>query len=318
MINIEIKATKPVEYTIKEQIDGWFLLEISHYDVEIQDIIIDGTSVGSIIYTGQIYTNNGDHVYGTVIWEPSIWQIWLHEHVGILQARLLEEINDIHFDRSLGINLEDRYLHTVDRPIVIPDQYSVPVKQYFAAGTGPHWFDKEDNANLPYKEIDIDIDGNDLLTECQNFPIELPLSDYAPGWQGMQLVRDRDNNRRVAPDPGVKIDNLPGTCAELYRQLDWNWSHTFKWLGLVPNAEIMVHRDSHMEHNPVFFGCNKFYWCINNPPGFMFKFTGVGLIPVDKPLQMNTRRYSHALINGPEYRHTIESWGEKIILDNMA
>jgi hypothetical protein len=297
----EVRSSKPVQYTIKEQFNGWSLIEIQHSDLEILDVLINGESIGELVYTGQVYTLKGSQTYGTVLWEPGTWSIWLHENIGVLRARILEEINSP--DLSDIDCLKHEYLHTVDRPIHITG-YSTSVTGFFANATGPHWFSKADNRNLPYKILDINVDAKALLAECQNFPYQ---ASYTNSWNGRKLL----NTRNEAGSECIAADELPETCLELYKQLGWTQSYTFKWLGLEGNSEIRIHRDSGLiGSNPVFSGCNKFYWCINNPPGFMFKMNGVGLLPTHKPLLVNVPRYSHALVNGHEYRHTIESWGD--------
>ena len=65
---------------------------------------------------------------------------------------------------------------------------------------------------------------------------------------------------------------------------------------LDPYGSIDIHIDDHIS-KPELKGCGKFYYQLSSTDGTYFKLGQSGLLPLDKPLLINTNNHTHAVAN---------------------
>ena len=79
------------------------------------------------------------------------------------------------------------------------------------------------------------------------------------------------------------------------------------------NTGISIHRDDHFKRQcyPWTSGAVKFYWNITDSENIYFKLGMAGLIPLEKPLFINTVEHVHTVINQSDKKRTvIHMYGE--------
>ena len=82
-----------------------------------------------------------DTHYSTALWEPGVWQLWVHTNVGYYKASIMSQIRN----GDYGKNLNENYSHTVDWNTRIDDKWPEDIKSFFAHGYGPRWWHKKYN-----------------------------------------------------------------------------------------------------------------------------------------------------------------------------
>ena len=286
---------------------GWYELIIPYLSkkIEIFDILINDESIKHFLYTGFYQDGNGK-IYqpANAIWDNGgYYTIWIHTEIGIMWQRFGEQIKPGDF----GTNLFEKYTLTVDKNVIIKDQWSTTLKSFFQNGDGPNWWIKND-IRTPYVVIDdeeiLNIDKNYLLTELEKC---LPFKDFdVAGYKGWNRIGLKDS----CADSISEIDELPSKFVrEFIKKLGYKKVIDITIQKLDPNSAVGIHRDDHSDK--CFYqhtlGASKFYWNMTDTKDIYFKLGTSGLLPLEYPFFVNTVRHIHAVLN--------ESNKERIVLN---
>ena len=68
-------------------------------------------------------------------------------------------------------------------------------------------------------------------------------------------------------------------------------------LTLNPGCFIEPHIDDWAIDHEYIRGCQKFYMNVDNLDGVHFKLGSAGLLPLEKPLLLNTNQHAHSVVN---------------------
>ena len=293
--------------------EGWYELVIPYVDkkVEISDISINGNSIKELIYTG-FYTDGNDTVHqpASAVWDQNgYFSIWIHTQLGMLWQSICDQIRSGDF----GTNLFEKYLFTVDKNISIKeDCFDNSLQSYFANGYGPRWWLKNDRFT-PYKIIDNDnilkTDTSKLLLELKKcLPYTQKDLSGVKGWHRYGLKNG------PADLPFVEIADVPSNFVqEFIRKLGYKRIIDIAIQTLTPNTAVPIHRDDHYRRKGYQYtsGAKKFYWNLGSTKDIYFKLGESGLLPLEKPMFINTVEHVHAVVNQSEEERTvIHMYGE--------
>jgi hypothetical protein len=81
---------------------------------------------------------------------------------------------------------------------------------------------------------------------------------------------------------------------------------------LDPGCYIAPHIDDYSKCKNIqhIKGCQKFYMSVNEVDGVYFKLGSAGLLPLEKPLILNTNQHTHSVVNqGPTQRKILMCYG---------
>lgn len=330
-MKLSIKSTKKIEnFYIKDLNDkifnieldkeqnipeGWYELTVpySGEKIEIQDILINDETIRYLIYTGFYTDGNGIiHQPANAVWdENGKYTIWIHTQLGVLWQRLVDNIRGGDF----GTNLFEKYVRTVDKNIIIKENFSNTLKSYFANGYGPNWWIKNDRFT-PY--ISLKANENDILnTDKDQLLLELkkcmPFAEERVGgirgWDKSSLKEGCSANL-----PFVELSDLPSVFVQNFiKKIGFKRVIDMAIQTLDGNTGISIHRDDHFRREcyPWTSGAVKFYWNITDSENIYFKLGMAGLIPLEKPLFINTVEHVHTVINQSDKKRTvIHMYGE--------
>jgi hypothetical protein len=294
--------------------EGWYELTIPFINekIEIQDILINNESIKELMHTG-FYTDGNGIVYqpANAVWDKNgKYTIWIHTQLGILWQRLFDQIRGGDF----GTNLFEKYMLTVDKNIVIKDHWNNTLKSYYANGYGPNWWLKNDKLTpyQPLKENENDIlntDTNQLLLELEKcLPFRYDQVSGVKGWNKLGLKEG------CADLPFIEISNISSLFVQNFiKKIGYKRIIDITIQKLNSNTAVPIHRDDHYRRKgyPYTSGAKKFYWNITDPKNIYFKLGFAGLIPLEKPLFINTTEHVHAVVNQSEEERTvIHMYGE--------
>ena len=287
---------------------GWYELIIPYLSkqIEIFDILINNESIKHFLHTGFYQDSNGKiHQPANAVWDNGgYYTIWVHTEIGIMWQRFGEQIKPGDF----GTNLFKKYTLTVDKNVIIKDQWSNTLKSFFKNGNGPNWWIKND-IRTPYLVIDdkeiLNIDKNHLLTELEKC---LPFKHYnLNGHKGWHRIGLRDT---CADLPSCEINDLSSKFVrDFIKKLGYKKIIDITIQKLDPNSAVDIHKDDHSDRNYYqhTLGASKFYWNITDPKDIYFKLGTSGLLPLEHPFFVNTITHIHAVIN--------ESNKERIVIN---
>jgi len=316
--SVEVITNKPVPVLQIEQLDGdifyipngyitqinndWHLLKIAYpgEELEIQDIKIDGVSIENILYTGYIVDAQGIvHQPATRLWSPETYYcIWIHPNFGIWHNRMFTEIAQGDF----GSNLHKKYLFTVDRPLMIDGNYPTNVQGFFAKGDGPHYW-KLNDETTPYQLLNFDV-SHKTLQAINQLSQEFEQKHFSDEW----TYKTFPIKTALATPQSLDIVKNP-VVKKLLEDCGYKKILNFSILDLEPKSYIKVHLDDFTQSDVYqhIKGATKLYLSYNlndefDTNGLYFKLGDAGLLPLDKPLLVNTHKYVHTLINNSEYK----------------
>jgi len=286
--------------------DGWYEFCVEYVDTktEITDIEINGSSIGYMLYTGYCTTYDGKrHQPACAVWEPGcVFSIWINTQIGQMYSRIYEAIRNGDF----GKNLFDKYLLTVDRPIDIKNTWPRNISSFFKTSHGPQWWFNNDQytpwkyLNLPSIDVDLLLDELDSILPYSNETLNLTIKQLKNKQSDLPFVELEDISSRVVRD---FVES-----AGYKRLIDISVQK------LEPGAYVPIHRDDHYQRQayPYMKGCTKLYWACTNPEDVYFKLGRSGILPIDKPLLINTIEHPHALVHeGSQVRTSILVYGER-------
>lgn len=287
--------------------NDWHLLEIEYAGQknDFTDITINNYSIGNLIYTGYFEDNTGKIFQpATCVFSPGSFKLWFHPNLGYMKGEMWRQI----YNGDFGKNLFETYLFTVDRPMEIPSYFPNDIKEFFAHGAGPRWWNKNTD-HVPYQVLE----NNDqiqkfihpLVDSCKNKLLE---NDDSKGWQ----VLNYDHRVAGKHEPLVLSDESFNGTGQYFQSIGWNRIYQLMNTLLEGNGHIQIHiDDKHYEKNKdQLKGLSKFYYAYENHENVYFKMHGVGLVPIDKPLLLNTSMFVHSLINvGEQTKKTLMVYG---------
>lgn len=315
-VTVDVITDNPISVLQLEQLNGevfhipngyvaevgndWHLLKIKYpgNTTEIQDILIDGVSIQNIIYTGYVVDNNGDlHQPATTLWEGT-YCIWIHPNLGLWHNRMFTEIAQGDF----GKNLLKEYLFTVDRPLTINRDYPTDVQSFFAKADGPHYW-KTNDESTPYRVLDFEV-SHDTLNAINEIYNDYEQQKFSDEWTYKTFPV---KTALATPQPMSIVEN--SLVRKLLEDCGYKKILNFSILDLEPKSSIKVHLDDFTltdvyEH---IRGATKLYLSYNLNDDFdtkdlYFKLGDAGLLPLDKPMLVNTHKYVHTLINDSKHR----------------
>ena len=321
-MKISIASDKPVQnsylksldyqihdFTLDKEFDiqpGWYELMVEYVDtkIEIQDILVDGSSLREFIYTGYYTDGNGTvHQPATAVWDKGgVFSIWIHTDIGFFFQRTLETIKTGDF----GKNLFETYTLTVDRPVHARDGiYPAHITTFFSNAHGPQWWEKGSLLE-PWRKCAIpDIDIDLLLSELEKVCLQYKTTRGNPIW------KLKENSLQL---PFVELDDIGSDIVrDFLSVIGYKRVINISIMKLDPGKYIDMHIDDYYDHPayPYIKGCKKFYWTCKNPDGVHFKLGRSGVLPHHEPLFINTIEHSHALINeGDKTRTSILVYGD--------
>jgi len=309
---ITIESNKPITTFLLEDLTGnlipvsnnstvslpneWILLQIPYKGetVEINEIYIDGCPLRQVLYTGYFENVHGEKFQPvTAVFEPGCFKIWIHPNVGHMKAEIINQISNSDY----GKNLFEKYLLTVDRPVSIPQDFTVELQQFFGHGTGPRWWNKN-SKKLPYIELDNPLlytmldDINLVEEQCNFFD---PISEYSQGWSIKSWIKTSVKDA----DPTEFGHGSFNGFGKYFSAMGYKQIFSFNIASLDPMGYIHIHIDDHSGSKNLkhIQGATKFYQSYSNSDNVHFKLNGVGCIPIHKPLLINVNMFSHAVVN---------------------
>jgi len=286
---------------------GWYELCVEYVDtkIEISDIKINDDSIKHMIYTGY-YTdgNNIVHQPATAVWDNGgVFTIWIHTEIGIMYQRVYEAIRNGDF----GQNLFEKYSLTVDRPLVTKDQWPERIRSFYKSAHGPQWWYTAGD-NVPWKYCDLpNYDIDELLNE-----IEPMLTHYEERQNGGYCIKQI--KVEFSDLPFIELDDIASPLVrDFISSIGYTRLIDIAVQTLHPGTYIDIHRDDHYKRAayPYMKGCKKLYWACKAHEGVYFKQGRGGILPLDKPLLLNTIDHPHAVIHeGDQIRTSILVYGE--------
>ena len=286
---------------------GWYeiCVEYSGQKTEIQDILINDTSIEHIIYTGYYTDGNGTiHQPCTAVWdEGGVFSIWIHTEIGLLYQTIVDQIRN----GDYGTNLFEKYMLTVDRPLKINNHWDQKLTSFFQHANGPCWW-YLNNDYTPWKKL--------ALPTFDTVQLINDLNEWLPHYE------ERNNGawciRQLKPGasdlPFVDWKDIPdNNIKKLVTSIGYKRLIDISVQTLKPGASIEIHRDDHYRRKayPYMKGCKKFYWACQDAEGVYFKLGKSGLLPLDHPLLINALEHTHAVIHqGSKTRTSILAYGE--------
>ena len=296
-------------------------------EIRINDALLDGESVRQTLYT--MYTVDKQTLskrqttilsdYDNIIYLPFINPI----------AQWISQCSEKIPYNLLSSGLYEKYEVYYPTSIVIPDHYPKILQDFFACNFGFHIHPKvEDpyyNTSIPFAELnniieydeqvlaDELLDNLEYLQSLTRKPKQTAYTSSETPWTVVDLIINPKSefnlNTAFRADP-IKLPNL----YNFLNQLDMDLIvHAFIGI-LAPGEYITPHCDTYQEFDnvPDLDGCSQIYIPVNFKTGNLFKFSNVGLIPLDGPILINNRNFAHALINdSKEYRFGLGINGSK-------
>jgi len=293
-------------FTLEYSVEQWFWLKIPYSGnekIKIVDILINNESIEHFIYTGEYHTDDGERFMPcTEMWKSGEFCIYLHTNVGLFKSRVLNDI-DV---GDLGTDLTEKYLFTFDNRIEIQDHHSATLKSFMSSTIeGPRWWKNE---TAPYEILHFDYNQQQVISEAEKLYNSIEKIDYDEQFKKGKTLRG--NISEVDTPLKITEENL-GVFADIFKQLNKETLYTFYISKLYPGGSIPLHKDDHPKSAfaDQIKGRAKFYWNVSNCDGVYFKYgNGVGTLPLEHPLMINTYDFSHAVVNDSDSIRTVV-WG---------
>lgn len=297
-------------------------------EIRINDALLDGVSVRQTLYT--MYTIDTQTSakrqttvlsnYDTIIYLPFINPI----------AQWISQCSEKIPYALLSSGLYETYEVYYPTSVVIPEHYPKLLQDFFVCNFGFHTHLKVEDPyykkSVPFANLNnfIYYDEQVLATELLNNmeylkslvrkPKQTAYTSSETPWAVIDLIINLESefnlNTAFRADP-TKLPHLYNFLKEL--DID-RIVHAFIGI-LAPGEYITPHCDTYQEfdYNSELVGCSQIYIPINFKPGNLFKFSDIGLLPLDGPILINNHDFAHALINdSKEYRFGLGINGSKL------
>ncbi len=320
---VDIRANKPLgnfyledlrynrtDFSLNTDFDltpGWYKLVIEYpgSKLKLEEIIINEQALDILLYSGWFLEQRTGFKTspGTTLFARGQFEIWIHTDMGLMIQTIYESIQR----REFGSNLFDKYMHTVDRPMDLPEDCPAIIRNWFANGNGPRWW-KKNNILTPYEALDpevlADIDKAKLLDEMTNMcDYSKDNPKFALPLKGKELKGTRRGLRSGYELPYTELDELPGS--EMKRLCEK--AGIKRLLGCTlqmqyPGESFVPHVDEHYdpETKAVMQGpCSFMLDLSEDSSQHYFKVGRGGLIPLDVGCFANFN-YAHATFNASD------------------
>ena len=191
---------------------------------------------------------------------------------------------------------------TVDKPVKLKKQWPLSIKNFFDHGDGPHWWGKN-NIDTPYKVIEgIDLPKDEIIKECNKICKNTEITNRRQKRAVDFVVKSvSENCISDLPFYNIKDKNVP-FLTKLIEKIGYTKIIDVSIQTLKPNGYLKMHKDDHYARvcYPFIKGCKKLYWSLTDYNNWYFKLGKSGLLPLDKPLLINTLEHVHSVITERE------------------
>lgn len=283
---------------------GWFKLSLnglSDSTVDISEIRINNESIAHGLYTGFAVNQAGEILQPCTAFNDKLeFSIWLHTNLGEFFASLYSQIRN----GDYGTNLFANYQFTVDKPIQLADIYPESIKTFFARATGPHWWHHHSD-DCPYAILDIALDQKlqNSIDQLENYM----LTQTIYGKPFVQKTKGANGNWRQLNSPvatsqadAMPMESIPIEYLQsiLYK-IGYRKILSYSILELDPKSYIEIHVDDYYssKNYKYLVGAKKFYVSFNVQDEIYFKLGNAGILPLDKPLLINSLKHVHSVVN---------------------
>jgi len=320
---IEVEANKPlgnyyledlenkrINFECNKEFDlqqGWYKLVIEYpgSKLKITDIKVNNETLNRLIWTGWFLEESTQNKIqpSLILYTKGQWEIWINTSMGVMWQTLLESVTDTDF----GSNLFEKYMHTVDKPIYLNNDYPQLIRSFFAHGAGPMYW-RKNSSFTPYQTFDSellnDIDKNKIHEEmkamCEFNKDSKKFAFPAAG----QPIRGGRRAYRKGPytwdEPITKIEDLPGEeLQRLCKIIGFTGLLTCTLQTQYPGETFAPHVDVHNEESTKHHmqgPCSFVLDLAEDTSGHHFKVGKSGCIPVENGTLFNFN-YAHATYN---------------------
>ena len=299
-----IDFTNGIEFDIK---DGWYKLVIEYpgSKLKIQDIKVNNESLDRLMFTGWFLEERTQNKIqpSAILYTTGQWELWIHTNVGVMWQTLLESITP----RDFHTNLFEKYIHTVDKPIYLNDDYPQIIRGFFSNGNGPRYW-RKNNVVTPYKILEPhvleDIDRKKLHNEMKAMCTYVKDSKKFAYPAKNKPIKGGRRTFRKGPyswdQPFTKIEELPGEeLQRLCKILQFEELYTVTLQTQYPGETFAPHVDTHEEDETKYYmqgPCSFVLDLAEDTSGHHFKVGTSGCIPIDHGTLFNFN-YPHATYN---------------------
>jgi len=315
---IDVLSNKPLQtFYLKDLLDnrinfdinkefniptGWYnlIIEYTGDSTSVDDIIINGQTIGYYIYTGFFTDKEKRKIQpGTVLYDEGFYSIWIHTEIGMMIQTLEEQIPR----KNFGTNLFNNFLLTVDKPAMLPSGYPEIIKSYFRIGNGPRWW-KKNNIITPYEvmspELLSDINQTKLLDQVDKICAIHTESSFHNAKSNTPRIGTKQKMLQNSYLPFVEIEDLAGyELQETCKRVGFNRILNIGLQVQYPGESFAPHVDSHdeLETKKHVQGPCSFLWDLSeNKTGHYYKLSQAGLVPLEHGVFFN-ENYSHSSYN---------------------
>lgn len=230
----------------------------------------------------------------------------------------------------LSNGLYESYEVYYPKSITVPKKYPKIIQDFFAHDFGfhlhPKVIDAYYNITVPFIKIDTNINYNEklladefinnleYLKSIARKPKQSAYISVNNPWTVVDLIVNELTEFDLCTAFRADQTKLPDLYKFLKNLNIDRIVHAFIGI-LAPGEYITPHCDTYQDFDniPELIGCSQIYIPINFKSGNLFKFSNVGLVPLDGPMLINNHNFSHALINdSEEYRFGLGIVGTKL------
>ena len=198
----------------------------------------------------------------------------------------------------------------------IPDYFPKDIQDFFSTALGPKWWHKHDSYT-PYEIVD-DVFFINMVNEVHKvtkFCKEEKKSEKKWTTRSWSINEKVFDSTIYNADPLKINEHSFEGFGKYFTKLGWTDIFTLIDSYLGPHGWIPIHIDDHAQskNSKYITSRNKLYFTYDNSDKILFKMHGVGIIPIDKPLLINTAEHVHSVVNlGNKIRKNFMSYGAKL------
>lgn len=268
----------------------WQKLIIPTHRTNIIDIIIAGKSIKHIL-------NSGSQV-------GEQYHIWIHGDLDVLMERVFGCIEQD--DLLKWTKLNRKYLLTESWNHKAPNFVPTHIKNFFARGEGPYWWNLNNLEMLPYRKCNINFDAQKILNSLSE-----DLTFHDEKFYGSALCRSLQAHPNLPLTPIEKIKN--NYLQEFLSAIGYKSLLQIQCVEMSPHSYIDIHRDDFAGSSGLSYikGASQLYCVLQGDPNkFNLRFSRVGNIDVSNPIFINNNAFVHSLYyTGNEKRTTLLVYG---------
>jgi hypothetical protein len=297
---------KKIFFKLDEEFDlpsGWYnlIIPFKGTNTEIKDIKINGASIGYVINTGFFTERTTGKIFqpANAIWNDGYYSIWLHTEVGMLIETIYRSITN----GDYGKNLFEKYLLSVDKPVILDNTWPEITKSIFRNAHGPRWW-KRNIVNTPYEPLEKNqlqhINKNLLLQELKMDLTHESNYEILNKFSGAEKMKSY-SIRKKSCLPLIDVKDLKSKYLQEFCELvGYKRVLNIRLQGLDPDCSYNVHIDDYVAG-----GCQQYLqgpsillWNLsNNNNQSFFKLGEAGCLPIDNGVFFNHARFAHTTIN---------------------